>query len=156
MLKSFKKGFTIIELLIVIVVIGLLALLVLNSFGSPTADARDAERKTDVASVQSHLEAYYATNAMYPLATAQIEDEAEDGWADTNLEGLDIAALIDPSGAEVNAAGGYVYTPAPEGCDNVDTMCTSYTLSADLEADGRTDADEDEDLADFAKDSLMD
>lgn len=154
MLKSIRRGFTIVELLIVIVVIGLLAALVLNTFNGVQADARDTERKTDITSLHSQLEVYFAQNAKYPTA-ANIVDNAVDGWADTNLEGLDLAALVDPSDAIVNAAGGYQYTPAPALCDNATTDCTSYTLSTDLEEDSRGTDDADDDTADFSKDSLQ-
>ena len=55
-----QKGFTIVELLIVIVIIGILALLVLNTFNGVQQKARDTERQTDATSISKQLEAYYA------------------------------------------------------------------------------------------------
>lgn len=61
-----QKGFTIVELLIVIVVIGILAMLVLNTFNGIQQSARDTERQTDATSVAKQLEAYLAQNSGYP------------------------------------------------------------------------------------------
>src|SRR5690606_24488036 len=49
--KTYQKGFTVVELLIVIVVIGILAALVLNTFAGIQQKARDTERKTDINAV---------------------------------------------------------------------------------------------------------
>ena len=139
-----QSGFTIVELLIVIVVIGILAGLVLNTFNGIQARARDDERKTDVNAIQGHLEAYQADNAKYPT-DANVADSA---WATANLSGLDAEALVDPSG------GGYTYAATPADCDNSTDDCTDFTLSADLEEDGRGTADADSDEADYTKSGL--
>ncbi len=139
-----QSGFTIVELLIVIVVIGILAGLVLNTFNGIQARARDDERKTDINAVQGHLEAYHADNGSYPT-TANIADTA---WVSSNLQGLDPEALIDPS------SGNYSYVAEPADCDNATDDCTDFTLSADLEEDGRGSADADDDTADYVKSGL--
>jgi len=139
-----QAGFTIVELLIVIVVIGILAALVLNTFNGIQARARDTERKTDVGAIHAQVEAYHADNARYPT-TANIGSTS---WVDSNLQGLDAGALVDPS------SGGYAYAAAPSGCDNSATDCTSYSLSADLEEDGRGGDDGDSNTADYSKNSL--
>lgn len=64
--KTSQKGFTIVELLIVIVVIGILAVLVLNTFNGVQQKARNSERQTDTTSVSKQLEAYFAENGGYP------------------------------------------------------------------------------------------
>ena len=61
-----QKGFTIVELLIVIVVIGILAMLVLNTFNGIQQKARDTERQTGATSVAKQLEAYFAEKGGYP------------------------------------------------------------------------------------------
>jgi prepilin-type N-terminal cleavage/methylation domain-containing protein len=66
--KRGNRGFTIVELLIVIVVIGILAALVIIQFTNIQARARDTEKKSDMRSIQSKLAEYYALNGRYPTA----------------------------------------------------------------------------------------
>lgn len=149
--KLTQKGFTIIELLIVIVIIGLLALLVLNNVGGATDDARDVQRKDDIAKMSSQLEIYQAENGNYPTE-ANMEDNA---WVDSNLS-IDTGATVDAGGAAINATGGYSYTTTPANCDNgTGGECTSYTLTGDLEEDGRGTDDADSNTADFEKSSVL-
>jgi prepilin-type N-terminal cleavage/methylation domain-containing protein len=88
-LKKLSKGFTIIELLIVIVVIGILAALVLNSFQGVQARARDTERRTDVNSVSTQLEVYYQDIGGYPLAVT-------DTFVSASLKGASLEAFRAP------------------------------------------------------------
>lgn len=57
-----QSGFTIVELLIVIVVIGILAALVLNSFAGAQAKARDTRRRDDAAAIAKALQAWSINN----------------------------------------------------------------------------------------------
>jgi len=68
MLKQLRKesGFTIIELLIVIAIIGILATLVLTNFQGAQAKGRDTIRTTDTNSVFQKLEEFYNENGGYP------------------------------------------------------------------------------------------
>ncbi len=145
-IRNNYSGFTVVEIIIVIVVIGILTGLVTNSFGGLQDDARDSERKTDIQSLATDLENYYSDFGMYPtLANLQDSD-----WVDDNLTGVDGDTLVDPRN---NA---YPYTPDPVDCDNLTdaTECTSYVLTADLEEDGYAADDEDSDLEDLREDSL--
>ena len=78
-IKKQNQGFTIVELLIVIVVIGLLAALVIVQFSNVQARTRDSERKSDIRAIQSKVAEFYALNGRYPVAldTAGLDLPAE-------------------------------------------------------------------------------
>ncbi len=61
-----KFGFTLIELLVVIAIIGILAAIVVMNVNSVRQKARDAKRISDLNTVASALQAYYADNHYYP------------------------------------------------------------------------------------------
>ena len=63
-----KQGFTLIEILIVVAIIGLLASVVLVGLGSFRTRGRDARRINDLREVQNGLEIYYTKNQSYPDA----------------------------------------------------------------------------------------
>src|SRR5438270_13715004 len=92
-LKKRDQGFTIVELLIVIVVIGILALLVITTYSGIQQKARNSKRQTDVQAIQTHLEAFYSQNGYYPSLT----DMNSSSWVSSNLKGFDVNALVDPS-----------------------------------------------------------
>lgn len=65
MAKS-RSAFTIVELLIVIVAIGILAAITVVAYNGIQKRARDSQRKQDVATIQKALEMYYVDNGKYP------------------------------------------------------------------------------------------
>lgn len=137
-LKSKQQGFTIVELLIVIVVIGILAALVITTFTGIQQKARNTERQTDIKAIHGQVEAYYAQNGKYPTL-ANLNDST---WRTANIKGLDVDALQDPKGAAATlvatpAANAYSYAVTPANCDNgAGGDCTTYTLTATYEGGG--------------------
>jgi len=141
--KNRQSGFTIVELLIVIVVIGILAALVITTYSGIQQKARDTKRQTDIRAQYSMLEAYYAQNGGgYPV----LVDLNSATWRSTNMKGLDAAALCDPSNAtQTNcsdvgapAAKSYAYqtwdSDGSTACTGATgTTCAKYTLTATLE-----------------------
>ena len=61
-----QTGFTIVELLIVIVVIGILAAITIVAFNGVQARGNDARRDSDMALIKKALEMYKADNDTYP------------------------------------------------------------------------------------------
>jgi len=56
-----RRGFTIVELIITITVMGILLLLAVVNIGSTQANARDEERKADIEAISNSLERFYKT-----------------------------------------------------------------------------------------------
>ncbi|HZL07986.1 MAG TPA: prepilin-type N-terminal cleavage/methylation domain-containing protein [Candidatus Dormibacteraeota bacterium] len=143
-LKKRNQGFTIVELLIVIVVIGILALLVITTYSGIQAKARNSKRQTDIQSLQTQLEAFFSQNGYYPSLT-DMKGTAAGGWIDTNMKSLDKNALIDPSNttqsnqlvAGTGTAKTYAYNVTQSDgstpCESDDTTCAKYTLTAEYE-----------------------
>ena len=139
-LRRRQHGFTIVELLIVIVVIGILAALVITTFTGIQKKARDTERQTDIKAIHGQMEAYYAENGKYPTF-ANMNDAT---WRGANIKGLDAEALKDPKGSgqtltSTVQANAYAYEVAASNdsaCDNAGTDCGKYTLTATLESGG--------------------
>ena len=61
-----KKGFTLIELMVVIAIIGVLASIIVASLGSAKSNSRDAKRIADTKNIQIALSLYYNDNLQYP------------------------------------------------------------------------------------------
>lgn len=150
-LKRKQQGFTIVELLIVIVVIGILMTLVIVTFTGIQQKARNTKRTNDIKIFHSQVEAYFAQNAKYP-SLSQINDST---WRGTNLKGIDPDTFKEPrwTSAAACSAGTpaapilaaavsdtcYGYTVTPANCDNAaGGDCTGYTLTANLEGGGTT------------------
>jgi len=67
-MKNKKQfGFSLIELLVAILILGVLAMVGLASFVSSQKKARDAVRKHDLTEVQKAIEMYQADHGLYPL-----------------------------------------------------------------------------------------
>ncbi len=64
-----KRGFTIVELLIVIVVIAVLAAITVTAFRGIQGRARDSKRAADAKSIVKSLEAHRAVNGIFPQET---------------------------------------------------------------------------------------
>lgn len=56
-----RRGFTVVELVITITIMGILLTLAVVSLNTSQANARDAERKADAESIALHLESFYTT-----------------------------------------------------------------------------------------------
>jgi len=136
--KTKKKGFTLIELMVVVAIMGLLAALAVISLNNARARARDARRISDIKQVQTALELYYLDNQEYP-------DTPTDGDFDGDLEGLcisdngtkgidtscsgDVYMRVTPSNPQPRGDGDCGNTPYKYTAVTEDNSNTSYYIT---------------------------
>ena len=74
-LKTKNQGFTIVELLIVVVVIAILAAITIISYAGITARANESAVKLQASNFQKKAEAYNAEVGNYPLTTGNLNGD---------------------------------------------------------------------------------
>ena len=77
-----RRGFSLIELMVVVSIIAVLATVGMVSYRSANARARDSRREADVQQIRTALEMYRTDNGEYP-DTSDIDDLATDGYMQT-------------------------------------------------------------------------
>ena len=146
-MKKTTSGFTIVELLIVIVVIAILAAISVVAYTGIQARARDSQRQHDIKQIVAALEMYYLDNGAYPTSVGS--STINNGWsttADASWQNL-VNALSqymgnvpkDPTstpGGNVQSNGNYNYAYFSSGsyCRSVATTTRqTYILLYQLE-----------------------
>lgn len=116
-----KRGFTLVELLIVVGIIGILATLLMANFIGVRQRARDAQRKSDIRQIQSALEFYRSDLGTYPASLSSCGNSLTGGSpVNTYMQKLP----CDPGGTSGYNSGTYYYTSSGG---------TTYGLGACLE-----------------------
>ncbi|HSX34463.1 MAG TPA: type II secretion system protein [Candidatus Saccharimonadales bacterium] len=148
--KQNGQGFTVIELLVVIIVLCILCMFVALAYSGVQAKNRNVERHKDIDALKSQLEAYYAESNIYPT----LSDVNNPTWRAQNLKKITGSTVEDPNWKDTTAAcinsGKAVLANAPSAkcysyqvtgsdgntCNNSTNICAHYTLTATLEGGG--------------------
>ncbi|MDP6771087.1 MAG: prepilin-type N-terminal cleavage/methylation domain-containing protein, partial [Anaerolineales bacterium] len=116
--KRLTGGFTLLELITVIAIIGILSSIVMVSLGTAREKARDGRRIAEVKNLQLALDFYFEVNSSYPNALSTLSPTYISVIPTDPLNGSD-----------------YIYVPlAPSGSD-----CFDYHLGTVLEDSNSSD-----------------
>lgn len=98
-----KKGFTLIELIVVIAILGILAAILVPRFGGFQEKARKTQALVDAKQIATALDSYYAEN---------------DKWPDTAAESQKVLDMAFGTTAEATAHGAWTATQEPHALAN--------------------------------------
>lgn len=111
-MSNFKKGFTLIEMTVVLLIIGILAGIVLRNIGGQSVQARDTKRVGDLRVLSNYLAQYLSKQGQFPTS-----QDSSPSWTNLttafNSAGIFVNLPQPPSGAP------YEYFPCQETGSNV-------------------------------------
>jgi prepilin-type N-terminal cleavage/methylation domain-containing protein len=140
-MKHTTSGFTIVELLIAMSVIGILAILSVGTIPQSLAKGRDKERVADIDTLHSRLETYFDDHGGYPstlnttlfprLDPLTLTDSKGNSMT-INSPATDLSAALSSTTPTDGTPSEYTYTPYPTGCGG-GTPCQGYVLKSYIE-----------------------
>jgi general secretion pathway protein G len=121
-----KSGFTFVEVMVVVAIIGVLAALVTSAIQYVRVSGRDARRVSDISQIRSALNLYYSRYSQYPTEITPGQQ-----FAVNNTTYLDIVpSNPQPYGDHVecsdSAIDNYDYTQRNGGLSYTLTFCLGY------------------------------
>lgn len=96
MIKKDNKGFTLIELMIVVAIIGILAAIAIPNFRNYQLKAKSSEAKVNLGAISTSEMAYYAENDEYLTCTASpetINGGKKTTWVDKGAAGANFGEI---------------------------------------------------------------
>lgn len=122
----FQMGFTLVEMLIVISIVGLLASLTIVSFTSSQKQARDTQRKSDLKQYATALEGYAnENNSLYPERATTVS--AKDTLC------VDMGITSCPEDPKNSADSTFTYNYQSDGASTGTAKATKFVLWVKIE-----------------------
>lgn len=135
---SSKTGFTLIEILVVMAIIGLLATIILGSFSNARKKSRDARRVADLKQLENAIHLYVSiSNGLSPVALSNLTTGGSCGTSPCI-----VGIPVDPSGGTNAygyvqlASGGYVLGTVLETPGQVGPLLADYDASQVINING--------------------
>jgi len=108
-----KSGFTLVEILIVVVILGILAAIVIPQFTDASTEAKEASLKSNLRSIRSQIQLYNIKENGYPATVAAmvtdgyLERIPDNPFTETNT--------VDTTGTAGDGGGAWEYAAATGG-----------------------------------------
>jgi general secretion pathway protein G len=127
--RTRKSGFTLIEILIVVIILGILAAIVIPQFTNASQDARKSSMASQLQTLKSQIELYKMQHRDIPPDLGTGTPDVTPGWAQitqySNIDGTN----LDPTAPDLAAVpprncGPYMQTPP------VNPLTQSATVAA--------------------------
>lgn len=127
-MKKLSAGFTIIEVLVTVAIIGIISTIGIVSYTNIQNSSRDSQRSSKVAIIAAALEKYFEQNGEYPTCEQMTAANPDDVTA--VLEGLDPNVLAAPGASDgINSITSCTGDPTTDNfVYQVDSSGTQYSL----------------------------
>lgn len=107
-----SKGFTLIELMVTVAIIGTLSSIAVVSFSKASLKARDAKRKADIAAIAQGLEKYFDRKGTYMVAETGW-NKGGMGWANFDNGTTYKKSLVQALFSSGDMSTDVIYDPTP-------------------------------------------
>lgn len=121
---KYKKGFTLVEVIVVVAILGILATVAFGDFSSSTFAARGTKVVSDMRKIESAISTYYQKNNIYPASksdtlsnnSVSLETLVVGGWPTPPTGDFTIAQDSDSSDKTItkgtlSSSASYIYLP---------------------------------------------
>ncbi len=125
-MKPRHSGFTLIEILIVVAILGVLVSIALPAYQNSVIRSGRAEAKGELVQVASDLERYFSNFNAYITDALPLNTPAVAARTRTTQDGLYVISVAACAGGVI--ANCFIATATPQGTQTADA-CTTFTLT---------------------------
>lgn len=123
-MKSTQAGFTLIELMIVVAIVGILAAIAIPNYTEYVRKSRRSDAKSSILEVTQRLERFYTEKARYTESFIDIGYPAATLDSSQGYYSLSIAA------GATGITSSYIVTATAQGAQASDAGCGNFTYSS--------------------------
>jgi len=132
-----KQGFTLIELMIVVAIIGILAAIAIPNFMTYQAKARQSEAKVGLGGIFTTAVSYFAENNTYSVSSA-----AQLGYSPAGSPKYSFYYGGGGAGSTINAGATLTQCASTWQASTISATATNFTAGAQGNIDGDPECDE--------------